>query len=401
MGVVQPVPGSAAMVPMVVAESVGDAVNFLIDSVVATLERLLELPLFGVLLCVGVLALGLLWLIARLARHPERVRLAAGLRFGLVVLLVAAVLFVVDRRVAGVQERLGRLRQQASQSTLALLDAITRSGVQRPPLVDVVAAQAALAPHFPGLRLQRVACDAATDLVHVNIEQPLVDAWLAVVDLRHEGLELAIDGQFDDKTFTSDFALAHGCTVAINGEAGNSPRPRCGLGPWRGNLVVRGETLLQELPGQPLPFLAFDRLNRARFVASTASERTLPADAWNVIWGRLDGIVDGVAADGEWRLNQPRTVMGIDRDGTRLFLLVVDGRQMQRSWGFTLRETTQFLRGFDVHGAMLCDQGGSTCLWAAAFGGIVNVPSDDDGVERPTYTHFGVVLRERAATDGR
>lgn len=380
--------------PNASGDSLTETANFLLDNLVATFVRLLELPLFALLGGTAVLALLLLWGIARLARNPRRARLAAVLRGALVLLVVAAVLFAVDHRVAGLQQRLDRQREQASRAQTALLAALTRATVARPALVDIAAAQAALAERFPGLQLQRLAIDDATELVRVHVDQPLVEAWLAVVDLRHPRLELELDGRFDDKTLTSDFARARGCTVAINGEAGVSPRPRCSLGQWQGNLVVRGEELLRELPGGPLPFLAFDRDNRGRFVASTVAERALSDGAWNVIWGRVDCIVDGEPSPREFRFNQPRTVMGVDRDGARLFLLVVDGRQLQRSWGFTLGEAAAFLRAFDVHGAMLCDEGGSSCLFADVLGGIVNVPSDDDGVERPTYTHFGVRLRD-------
>jgi hypothetical protein len=392
-----PPPSLHPLPPTASGDSLTETANFLLDNLVATFVRLLELPLFAVLGFVAALALSLLWAIARLAKNPRRARLAAGLRIVLAVLVVLAVLFAVDHRVAGLQERLDRQREQTSQANTALLAALTRATVTRAPLVDVAAAHAALAADFPGLQLQRLAVDDATDLLRVHIDRPLVEAWLAVVDLRHPQLEIAIDGRFDAKTLTSDFARAHGCALAINGEAGESPRPRCSLGPWRGNLLVQGEELLRELPDKPLPFLCFDRHNRARFVASTVADRALPADAWNVIWGRVDCVVDGAPSPREFRFNQPRTVMGVDQGGARLFLLVVDGRQLQRSWGFTLAEAAAFLRAFDVHGAMLCDEGGSSCMFAAVLGGIVNVPSDDDGVERPTYTHFGVRLRDGAA----
>ena len=41
------------------------------------------------------------------------------------------------------------------------------------------------------------------------------------------------------------------------------------------------------------------------------------------------------------------------------------------------------------------DEGGSSCIYLKKFGGIVNSPSDNAGEERPTYTHFGIHLRER------
>jgi exopolysaccharide biosynthesis protein len=58
--------------------------------------------------------------------------------------------------------------------------------------------------------------------------------------------------------------------------------------------------------------------------------------------------------------------------------------------GFTRGEVGMLLKLFGAHNAMLCDEGGSSCLYVETMGGIVNVPSDNQGQERPTYTHFGI-----------
>jgi hypothetical protein len=42
---------------------------------------------------------------------------------------------------------------------------------------------------------------------------------------------------------------------------------------------------------------------------------------------------------------------------------------------------------------MLCDEGGSSCMYTSQAGGVINSPCDAGGKERPTYTHFGVALR--------
>ena len=91
--------------------------------------------------------------------------------------------------------------------------------------------------------------------------------------------------------------------------------------------------------------------------------------------------------------------MGINADGTRLFLMVVDGRQPRSSNGFTRAEVGEFLKAFGATDGMLCDEGGSSCIYLQQFGGIANVPSDFNGEERATYTHFGVSLRKAPKVD--
>ena len=375
-------------------QTVRETVNVVIDAIVSTFQRLLELPLVGVLAgsVVGALVLwGIAWWRARRAGRPWFVR---SLRFAGWLLIVAALLFAIDRRLAREQERVQQLREQMIVATCAGLERLQQHGLVRAaPLVDVIAAGAALQPTFPGMRLRSVALDDAVDLVLFEGRQPPLAGALAVVDLRHESIEIAMDADFATKTMTAGFGRAFGCTVAINGEAGNSPQPNCGLGRWTGHLRIAGRQVLREQAGNPRPFLCFDREHRARFVAASSAARELRAEDHDVIWGRMDAIVDGVVQTEAWRFNQPRTVMGIDRAGERLFLLVVDGRQPKRSYGFTRPQVGAFLRAFGVHDAMLCDEGGSACMYADAFGGLVTTPSDNQGEERPTYTHFGIVRR--------
>jgi len=75
----------------------------------------------------------------------------------------------------------------------------------------------------------------------------------------------------------------------------------------------------------------------------------------------------------------PRTFVGFDRDTTRLFLCVVDGRQPS-SLGMNFREMADFLLSIGVWNAVNFDGGGSTTM--VVQGKIVNSPSDKTG-ERP------------------
>jgi exopolysaccharide biosynthesis protein len=201
-----------------------------------------------------------------------------------------------------------------------------------------------------------------------------------------------IGADFNDKTLTSAFARENQCSVAINGEAGATPSPNSGLGTWRGHMVQDGKVLLVEDSRIQRPFLAFDASNGVKFISAGAGERAVPADARNVIWGRWDVILDGAVSPTAMRDRQPRTAMAINREGTRLYLLVVDGRQPRYSTGMTRTEVGQTLQAFSADCGMLCDEGGSSCIYIKQLGGIANVPSDNQGQERPTYTHFGITL---------
>ena len=258
-------------------------------------------------------------------------------------------------------------------------------------LFDAVRVQQDLGVLYGQVGFHPIIHDQATDIVEVDMMNPQVIAYLAVVNLRTPGLEIKYGGSLTQKTLTSDFAKANDCQIAINGEAGASPQMNSGLGPWHGNMISAGQVLLQEDPANKRPFLAFDKQNGVSFTAMAAADRGIGADKFNVIWGRLDAVIDNRVETESMQDRQPRTAMGINKDGTRLYLLVVDGRQRQYSVGFTRQEVGLFLQIFGAANGMLCDEGGSSCMWVRKFNGIVNSPSD--GMERPTYTHLGVAVK--------
>jgi hypothetical protein len=83
----------------------------------------------------------------------------------------------------------------------------------------------------------------------------------------------------------------------------------------------------------------------------------------------------------------PRTFVGFDRDSTKLYLCVVDGRQ-QTSIGMNFHEMADFLLSIGVWNAVNFDGGGSTTM--VLRGKIVNSPSDKTG-ERPVANTFQVI----------
>ncbi|MGB9691442.1 MAG: phosphodiester glycosidase family protein [Candidatus Sumerlaeaceae bacterium] len=70
----------------------------------------------------------------------------------------------------------------------------------------------------------------------------------------------------------------------------------------------------------------------------------------------------------------PRTAVGVSRDGKKLYLVTVDGRQPAVSIGMSLYELAQYLRALGCWTAMNFDGGGSTTM--VVRGEVVNKPSD-------------------------
>jgi hypothetical protein len=107
------------------------------------------------------------------------------------------------------------------------------------------------------------------------------------------------------------------------------------------------------------------------------------------------GDVDSVGGAGFATTRHPRTAVGIARNGTRLLLVVVDGRQQGYSMGMTLRELANLMLGLGAREAINLDGGGSTAFVVAdpdSAGAlqVANKPSDPAG-ERPVANALAIV----------
>jgi len=87
------------------------------------------------------------------------------------------------------------------------------------------------------------------------------------------------------------------------------------------------------------------------------------------------------------KARHPRTFVGFDKDSTKLFLCVVDGRQ-ERSIGMNFQEMADFLLSIGAWNAVNLDGGGSTTM--VIHDNIVNSPSDKTG-ERPVANTLQVI----------
>lgn len=194
---------------------------------------------------------------------------------------------------------------------------------------------------------------------------------------------------------TSSFVQEFGLTVAINGD---------GFTPWRSNSLLdyyprpgervaplgfsasQGEVYFEDLSGHPTLYIA--RTNAAR-IGQPAGR------VYNAISGEPLLVRDGRALAGLGSEAEPRSAVGLDKAGRRLFLVVVDGRQSGYSLGMTLDELAALLVELGAHTAMNLDGGGSAALAARGPFGLprlLNRPIDlgIPGRERAVGNHLGV-----------
>ena len=144
---------------------------------------------------------------------------------------------------------------------------------------------------------------------------------------------------------------------------------------------------------EELGFFAFGRDGRAfvsrpsdvveagrRGITDAVSGRPLIVDRGHVS--------DELASFARTYSREPRSVTGVSQDGRTVYLITVDGRRAT-SHGGTLMEMAELLIELGAYRGINLDGGGSTTMYVAAEGGIVNRPSR--GWEREVVNHIGVV----------
>lgn len=124
-----------------------------------------------------------------------------------------------------------------------------------------------------------------------------------------------------------------------------------------------------------------------------------PGRVYNAISGDRMLVLKGeIAPDLDSEELDPRTAIGINRNGRYLYLVVVDGRQPFYSEGTTFAELANLLIDQGAFMGMSLDGGGSSTMVIEGNNGtprILNSPIDNyiPGRERPVGTHLGILIK--------
>ena len=201
---------------------------------------------------------------------------------------------------------------------------------------------------------------------------------------------------------TSQFLSEFGVQIAINGD---------GFAPWWSRSLIDYYPHVGD-PVTPLGFTASEgnvyALGGANkvgteptFFVSRRKELSFnirPDKPWFAISGDRMLISRGEVEEGLDNVErEPRTAIGINRNGRYLFLVVIDGRQPLYSEGATYSELADFMFEQGAYYAMIMDGGGSSTMVIEGENGkpvILNSPIDNyiPGRERPVANHFGIYI---------
>ena len=237
--------------------------------------------------------------------------------------------------------------------------------------------------------------------------RPMI-AHILVIDTKVEGIKFLItppdaDGDMPlNARTTSQFLEEFGVQIAINGDGftpwwSHSPAdyyPHVGdpVAP-QGLTASDGKIYTEGIPKDIgiAPTLYISRRNGLSF-------NRRPGNIFNAISGDRMLVEQGQIVVGLNTQNiNPRTAVGINKNGRFLILIVVDGRQPFYSEGATFPELAQLMLDQGAHFAMSLDGGGSSTMVIQGENGkpvILNSPIDNyiPGRERPVANHLGIYV---------
>jgi hypothetical protein len=239
------------------------------------------------------------------------------------------------------------------------------------------------------------------------LPRPMI-AHVLTIDTKAKGVEFLVtppdsEGETPLKArTTSQFLEEFNLQIAING-GGFSPwwsRSPADYYPHAGDPIAPfGFTASDgdvywttaDTEGIP-PALFISRRNALSFNNKPSRVHSaLSGDRMLVLKGETAPDLEGEELD-------PRTAIGINRNGRYLYLVVVDGRQPFYSEGATFTELAQLLIDQGAYLAMSLDGGGSSTMVMEGKDGrprILNSPIDHyiPGTERPVGTHLGIYVQ--------
>jgi len=236
---------------------------------------------------------------------------------------------------------------------------------------------------------------AAADIRYREYQQPRpLRVWIARVDLTTPNLRIALTEpagfRGDDIHFevrcanTLDFAQQRGVQLAVNTSAFGPFRPRMGL-PMDvvGLAAVRG--CVYSGPDDRFGAMYISPRGRIALRADQPDNLSL----WHIVPGFRMLLEDGqiavlpkVAKSNFGGLN-PRTAVGVDREGQTLWIIVADGRQAGVSEGITLVELAALFQSLGAWDALNLDGGGSSTLVSEGADGVHRVINTPVGRGKP------------------
>jgi exopolysaccharide biosynthesis protein len=234
-------------------------------------------------------------------------------------------------------------------------------------------------------------------------------AYIVRIDLKAPGIDFTATQQSGPletiSETTSQFATHNGVRVAINTNffapcCVTTPEPKNVIG----TLISNGQVVSApgSEPGSSEAVLAITRKNDATIAHVSEIDFS---NIWTAVAGSAILVKDGVDVtasnpnQGDPLNPNPRTLVGLSKDGRYMYWVTIDGRVTGYSLGTTNAQSAALMLALGCDDALNLDGGGSTEMVRADEIGkpyVVNNPSG--GAERYSAAAIGVYAKPLAAS---
>ena len=214
-------------------------------------------------------------------------------------------------------------------------------------------------PIFHGIEYTSASCEAGQP-------RPL-KIYALRIDLKEKGIGFTTTGRCDqyvvDKHETRKvpsrvFLTSTKTQIAVNGDFYDPFVPQYISGNTNLLHLAISEGVLVSPPNGGASLL-ISKDNKAS-IAETDNTTNLKG-VWTAISGSFIVLKDGQSLEGDVTL-QPRTGVGLSKDGRYMYMIVIDGRQRGYSEGSTTQEMADWLSKLGAYQALNLDGGGSTTM---------------------------------------
>lgn len=232
-------------------------------------------------------------------------------------------------------------------------------------------------------------------IITVDLTQKNIGVFVTPPDKKDIGAEMPVNART-----TSEFAHQFGVQVAVNGD---------GFTPWHSTNIFD----YYPHDGDPVTPNGFAASQGHEY--GTGKEPTLYISNRNqATFGAPDHKVYNAISGSTWLVKNrqvvndlddartaPRTAVGLDGPGTRLIIIVVDGRQPLYSEGATIQDLAELMMYYGGDNAILLDGGGSSTMViqdpVTGQYHVMNSPIDNylPGRERPVANHLGIFANDK------
>lgn len=240
---------------------------------------------------------------------------------------------------------------------------------------------------------------------------PPTRLWVAEIDLTHPGLHVRVapggpdpDGAGKWQTTLmppTEIAAREKFDLVVNGDFFIVPNVKDAEGKNSGYRAGQWASVVGSAVTDGKIWAVSESLRPCLVVHTngTVTIETIsqpPPDDWEVVGGNTLLVKDGVDVAPAVKTRHPRTVVGLNATGTKLTILVVDGRKPGIAVGMSYGELAREMLRLGCRQALNLDGGGSTVMAIREAGSgnmkVLNQPTD--GHERAVADALGVSVEK-------